>query len=100
MIQDICNKNYVKFCDSMDNVITMRRDVKDLNVGWSYLIHRALKDAERYMSLQKTQQHVEKAYEDLIILDNLVVLAERVTTLVVARICILSSRTRANTIWL
>ena len=32
MIQDICNKNYVKFCDSMDNVITMRRDVKDLNV--------------------------------------------------------------------
>lgn len=33
MIQDICNKNYVKFCDSMDNVITMRRDVKDLNVG-------------------------------------------------------------------
>ena len=33
MIQDICNKNYVKFCDSMDNVITMRRDMKDLNVG-------------------------------------------------------------------
>lgn len=52
------------------------------------------------MSLQKTQQHVEKAYEDLIILDNLVVLAERVTTLVVARICILSSRTRASIIWL
>lgn len=52
------------------------------------------------MSLQKTQQNVEKAYEDLIILDNLVVLAERVTTLVVACICKLSSRTRANTIWL
>mgnify|MGYP000040751302 FL=1 len=52
------------------------------------------------MSLQKTQQHVEKAYEDLIILDNLVVLAERVTTLVFARFCKLSSRTRANTIWL
>ena len=37
MIQDICNKNYVKFCDSMDNVITMRRDVKDLNVGYDAL---------------------------------------------------------------
>lgn len=34
------------------------------------------------MSLQRTQQHVEKAYEDLILLDNMVVLAERVTTLV------------------
>ena len=37
MIQDICNKNYVKFCDSMDNVITMRRDVKDLNVSCNAL---------------------------------------------------------------
>ena len=37
MIQDICNKNYVKFCDSMDNVITMRRDVKDLNVDYDAL---------------------------------------------------------------
>ena len=53
----------------------------------SHLIRRALKDAERYMSLQKTQQHVEKAYEDLIILDNLVVLAERVTTLVISHAC-------------
>lgn len=33
MVQDICNKNYVKFCDSMDNVITMRQDVKDLSVS-------------------------------------------------------------------
>ena len=32
IIQDICNKNYMQFCDSMDNVITMRRDVKDLSV--------------------------------------------------------------------
>ena len=32
IIQDICNKNYMQFCDSMDNVITMRRDVKDWSV--------------------------------------------------------------------
>ena len=32
IIQDICNKNYMQFCDSMDNVITMRRDVKELSV--------------------------------------------------------------------
>ena len=31
-VQDICNKNYMQFCDSMDKVITMRRDVKDLRV--------------------------------------------------------------------
>ena len=31
-VQDICNKNYMQFCDSMDKVITMRRDVKDLSV--------------------------------------------------------------------
>ena len=32
IIQDICNKNYMQFCASMDNVITKRRDVKDLSV--------------------------------------------------------------------
>lgn len=36
-VQDICNKNYMQFCDSMDKVITMRRDVKDLSVKWQYL---------------------------------------------------------------
>ena len=33
IIQDICNKHYMEFCDSMDNIITMRGDVKKLNVG-------------------------------------------------------------------
>ena len=33
IIQDICNKHYMEFCDSMDNIITMRGDVKALNVG-------------------------------------------------------------------
>ena len=37
IIQDICNKNYMQFCDSMDNIITMRRDVKDLSVGFSVI---------------------------------------------------------------
>ena len=31
-VQDICNKNYMQFCDSMDKVITMRRDVTELSV--------------------------------------------------------------------
>ena len=34
------------------------------------------------MSYRKTRDQVEKAHEDLVVLDNLVVLAERVTTLV------------------
>ena len=52
------------------------------------------------MSLQKTQQHVEKAYEDLILLDNMVVLAERVTTLVGSWMRLTASRTKASTILL
>ena len=43
---------------------------------------RALKEAERFISLQKTHDQIEKACDDLIVFDNLVVLAERVTNLV------------------
>ena len=43
---------------------------------------RALKDAERYISLKKTSENVEKAYEDIIVFDNLLLLTERVMNLV------------------
>lgn len=43
---------------------------------------RALKDAERYISLKKTNENVEKAYEDIIVFDNLLLLTERVMNLV------------------
>lgn len=46
------------------------------------LPRRALKEADRYLSYRHTRDQVEKAYEDLVVFDNLVVLAERVTTLV------------------
>ena len=45
-------------------------------------MYRALKEAERYLSYRRTKDQVEKAHEDLVVLDNLVVLAERVTILV------------------
>ena len=31
-VQDICNKNYMEICDSMDKVITMKRDMTDMSV--------------------------------------------------------------------
>lgn len=47
-----------------------------------FLIFRALKEAERYISLQTTKDQVDKAYEDIIVFDNLVTLVERVNELV------------------
>ena len=115
-VQDICNKNYMQFCDSMDKVITMRRDVKDLSVDrqdfWlilqqevsefhdevsftglkleflGFLINRALKEAQRYISLQQTKEHVDKAFEDVVVFDNLVTLVERVNDLVFLLTCV------------
>lgn len=49
------------------------------------MMFRALKEAERFLSLQKTHDQIEKACDDLIVFDNLVVLAERVTKLVSVR---------------
>lgn len=31
-VQDICNKNYMQICDSMDKIITMKRDMNDMSV--------------------------------------------------------------------
>lgn len=94
----------------MYKVTTMKQDVKELSVlhwipliilqqevstfhddvGYSglkqkyvvFLIFRALKEAERYISLQTTKDQVDKAYEDIIVFDNLVTLVERVNELV------------------
>lgn len=46
------------------------------------MISRALKEAERYISLEKTKEQVDKAYEDIVVFDNLVTLVERVNDLV------------------
>lgn len=46
------------------------------------MIFRALKEAERYISLEKTKEQVDKAYEDIVVFDNLVTLVERVNDLV------------------
>lgn len=32
-VQDICNKNYMQMCDSMDKIITMKRDMNDMSVS-------------------------------------------------------------------
>lgn len=38
-VEDICNKNYMQFCDSMYKVTTMKQDVKELSVlHWIPLI--------------------------------------------------------------
>ncbi|KAK8833216.1 hypothetical protein WA577_002830, partial [Blastocystis sp. JDR] len=88
-VQDICNKNYMQICDSMDKIITMKRDMNDMSEqittfheGISFSGLKALKDAERYISLKKTNENVEKAYEDIIVFDNLLLLTERVMNLV------------------
>ncbi|CBK23497.2 uncharacterized protein [Blastocystis hominis] len=88
-LQDNCNKNYIQFCNNMDQILDMRRDVKALrdNVtsfhdDVSFKGTRILRETERYISYQNTLEHVGKASDDLVIFDSLLTMVERVNKLV------------------
>lgn len=49
-----------------------------------------MKVAERYITLKKTHEHIDKAYDDVVIFDNLLLLTERVMNLVLD--CVFVSR--------